>query len=179
MEDRWNVSTGNARYLDFPVTNIQGNASTVAKERPFSVSTYYNNYWLPVEYGIGIDEYNCFNSDLSETGDPVQRWRFAGAQLEIWPIPNTAQTLRLSGVRELNPLLADTDTADLDDLLLSAVCGWRETTEAKTGKLAGESQLAERAPFAKGSLSQEKQDFILGGGMKQEDGRVIRVVVAK
>jgi hypothetical protein len=37
---------------------------------------------------------------------------------ELWPIPQTAQTIRFTGQRSLNPLVLDTDQADLDDILL-------------------------------------------------------------
>lgn len=37
---------------------------------------------------------------------------------ELWPIPQTPQTIRFRGERSLNPLALDTDMADLDDILL-------------------------------------------------------------
>lgn len=37
---------------------------------------------------------------------------------EVWPVPVTAQTMRFSGQRALNPLVADGDKADLDDMIL-------------------------------------------------------------
>lgn len=39
--------------------------------------------------------------------------------MEIWPIPVSAQTVRFTMQRLLNPLIADTDTADLDDIMLT------------------------------------------------------------
>lgn len=37
---------------------------------------------------------------------------------EVWPVPTTTQTIRFTGERLLNQLVNDTDTADLDDVLL-------------------------------------------------------------
>lgn len=38
--------------------------------------------------------------------------------MEIWPLPVSQQQMMFTGQRLLNPLEADTDTADLDDMLL-------------------------------------------------------------
>jgi hypothetical protein len=57
----------------------------------------------------------------------VERWQiFEGEQFEVWPIPSdNADTttlegrLRLTGIRDLRPLVADSDRADLDaDLIV-------------------------------------------------------------
>lgn len=39
--------------------------------------------------------------------------------MEIWPIPVSPQIVRFTCQRNLNPLISDTDTADLDDILLT------------------------------------------------------------
>jgi len=58
--------------------------------------------------------------------DPIQKWQLAtnsteGSnpdQVEIWPIPVAAQTVRFEGQRNVLTLSANSDKADLDDLLL-------------------------------------------------------------
>lgn len=90
------------------------------------VTTFYNNVYHPVIYGINEDELNAINASLGNRSDPIQRWRMATNvnevavpnQFEVWPVPNTAQTLRFTGERTLQTLTSDSHTADLDDMLL-------------------------------------------------------------
>jgi hypothetical protein len=90
--------------------------------------------WMPLENGISDGNYAAFDSDLDARGDPAQRWRIVEDEdgdeaIEIWPIPNTdfdSVTLegkvRVVGIRNLNPFVAESDTADLDDRLLVLHC---------------------------------------------------------
>jgi hypothetical protein len=60
---------------------------------------------------------------IDSTGDSFLTVPYAPVGLpaslfELWPIPQTPQTIRFRGERSLNPLAQDTDTADLDDILL-------------------------------------------------------------
>ncbi len=59
--------------------------------------------------------------------NPVQKWDIleetdfkgtATIKIEVWPIPAAADTLYLVGKRSLSALIADSDTADLDDQLI-------------------------------------------------------------
>lgn len=108
------------RYYDFPT--VQGYAFELGRE--ILAECYWSTYWNPVRMGINIADYNSLNPDLGVKVDPVRSWQLynsgpgAATQLEVWPLPATATTLRLTGQRALNPLVADTDTADLDDMLI-------------------------------------------------------------
>ena len=55
--------------------------------------------------------------------DPVQRWDVkdtgTGAQIEVWPIPaSNGGSLRFTGIRNLAPLIQNSDTMDLDDQMV-------------------------------------------------------------
>lgn len=82
--------------------------------------------WRPLVPGIGGPEYSCWNSDLNERAWPPRKWNIhEGEEIEIWPISDKnaeADTrdgyLKFTGIRDLKPLVADTDRADLDDRMI-------------------------------------------------------------
>lgn len=82
-------------------------------------------YW-----GIDAGHYAAFDSDLGARAWPIQRVQITeDEQLEVWPIPEqdfNATTLegriKITGIRQLRPLIADSDRADLDDRLLVLHC---------------------------------------------------------
>jgi hypothetical protein len=97
-------------------------------ERIETAEFKWGNRWDKVRYGIEHGHYNQWDSDSDTRSWPILRYEAYGdvaGQLEVWPVPSqngTASTgegtLRFSGVKNLNPLNAKTDTADLDDQLL-------------------------------------------------------------
>lgn len=101
-----------SRYYDLPVD--PGRIETVHVK--------WSNGWLPLEYGIGPEQYNQFQGDETKRFEPALRWKHyteSGEQFEVWPVPSTAtQIVRFRGVRNLSALVAGTDTADLDDHLI-------------------------------------------------------------
>lgn len=124
---QWDVSVvGGTRYVTFPSADIRGMAGIINFGRTAKVDVFYNNYYRCVEHGIGPAEYNWKNSDLDERIDPIQRWQTStnvddtanDNEFEVWPIPVTTQTMRFVGQRELRAFTADSDTCDLDHLLL-------------------------------------------------------------
>lgn len=87
--------------------------------------------WRPLGYGITGSHLTIYDSNLNATGWPVMYWeRSEEDQVEVWPIPDQSGTtdqdsetyqegyLKFTGIRNLNPLVADADRADLDDRLL-------------------------------------------------------------
>ena len=127
LKRQWDVSADSGdRYIDLPTADIRGVASTPNFERPCKVDVFYNEFYNVLCYGIGPREYNYQNSDLDERLDPIQRWQVAtntgeaanDDQIEIWPIPDTTQTLRFVGQRQVNAFAVDADKCDLDHLLL-------------------------------------------------------------
>lgn len=103
------------RYYDVP--------ENMNLERIQSVDIKWGGRWVPVHRGIGVEQYNHYDSDIDARADPVIRWDVkdtgAGAQIEVWPVPATdGGMLRFTGIRKLNPLIENSDIADLDDQVL-------------------------------------------------------------
>ena len=108
------------RYYDVP--------AGITLERIESAKFKWGNMWSKVEYGIDPAHYNQWDSDRDIRSWPIQRYNAYGdvaGQIEVWPVPSNngnattrEGTLRLDGVKNLNPLTAKTHTADLDDQLI-------------------------------------------------------------
>lgn len=107
-----------SRYYDLP-TNL-------AFDRITEVRFLWNDIWSqdPLPFGIGLQDYNMYNSDLDVRQDPVQKWdlRDTGTslQFEVWPLPfsNSTNSLRFIGKRALRAFQNDSDLCDLDSELL-------------------------------------------------------------
>lgn len=90
------------------------------------IDIFTDGGWQEVKPGIGTAQYTTWNSDLDERNWPPRRWKIhEDGTVEIWPIPDQngdAATLegvlQFTGIRKLNPLVADDDRADLDDRVL-------------------------------------------------------------
>lgn len=90
------------------------------------IDIFLDGCWQPLSPGIGAEHYAAWNSERDERSWPPRRWRiYEDDMIEIWPIPDTdgnASTLegviKFTGIRELKPLVKDSDRADLDDRLL-------------------------------------------------------------
>ena len=106
-----NVAAGQ-RYYDVP--------SNLVFERIEKVETKHGEVWDRLHYG------NNHDSDRDIRSSPVRRFDAYGAnQIEIWPIPaenvnaaTGANSIRITGIRNLSALVSEGDTADLDDQLL-------------------------------------------------------------
>lgn len=86
------------------------------------VVVWYSGIAHAIPRGIVFSDYNMYAAGTR--AEPVLKWdvRATGndeVQIEVWPTPSTNnQKLQFSGIRNLNPLVADSDRADLDDQLL-------------------------------------------------------------
>lgn len=106
------------RYYNLPVD--------MTWERIERVEFKWGDRWQRLEYGIGLEHYNQYDSDLDIRSYPVYRYREAGGnQVELWPVPSengstTTHTgiVRFTGIRNLSPFIATADRADLDDQLI-------------------------------------------------------------
>ncbi len=107
------------RYYDLP--------PGLNLERVEEAHVYFGNLPRPIERHIKERDYAFFNSDNGIVADPVLKWdvRFIGTptggapQIEVWPVPaSNNQYIIWRGIRNLNPLIADDDRADLDDQLI-------------------------------------------------------------
>lgn len=109
--------TVGTQYYAFPSTLLDQ-----ARVKKPAFVKQINLFSYDVWFGIGQREYNAFNSAAGITGSPVRRWDMVmvnGAMMvEVWPVPNVAQTLMLDGTIPVTPMVADTDVCMLDDLLI-------------------------------------------------------------
>ena len=180
LEDRWDVAALAAtRYYLMPSVDVDGNSFTLDISREFKVYSLFNRVYHRLEYGISMENYNWLNSDLGLGVDPAQRWRWIqnsavpSQRFEIWPMPMTSgvQTIRFVGSRKLNPLVSDTDKADLDDELLALSVAVdlllkKEGREAQTRAIDAQRRLAQLR-----SAYPQKQPVpaIFGGGDDGEE----------
>jgi hypothetical protein len=144
-------------------------------ERIQKVDILSNGHWLPVDRGISLDQYNVQDSDEGLRSDPVSRWDVKdtgdGAQIEVWPIPATdGSTLRFTGIRKLRPLIANDDTADLDDQMVvnfvAADILAAEGNEAATTKLA---KAKSRMVTLQGRVTKSRTNTLSFAGRPSED----------
>lgn len=177
LRGRFDVSLQDGqRYYDIPVD----------PGRIEKVEYKYNDVWSPLPYGIGGPQLSSQDSDDDERSDPVQRWdHYKGDgthsqpdQFEVWPIPATdTGTVRFYGVQALGSLVADTDRAKLDDLLVvSMACLDLCAEEERERRLA---KFNAYYATLKRRYSGAPVSFVLGGGLGKEyfDPRTIRVAV--
>lgn len=136
----------------------------------------YNNIWHPIEYGIGPAQYNTFDSDRGVGTNPVVRWQHNGdGQFEVWPVPvDNNQVIRFRGTKKLAPLIAESDKADLDDVLLvlfaaAEILSRNQATDAPI-KMA---QATAHYNKLKG-LSLKNDRFLYGGG--NDKGERLRII---
>lgn len=102
------------RYYDLP--------EDLNFDRIETIKYKYNNVYTDLERGISFEDYSIFDSNNNERSSPALKWdvRYTDLteQLEIWPIPNENNLVYLRGTKELDPLIEESDRADLDDRLI-------------------------------------------------------------
>lgn len=107
------LAAGQYRY-DFP--------ADMDYENIRKVRTLDGNVWIPVDQGVDDRQYTHIDPESDERSSPVLRWDMidagAGDQIEVWPMPDSAGTLRLRGLRNRSDLVADDDRADIDSLVI-------------------------------------------------------------
>src|ERR1700749_4938110 len=164
------------RYYDMPIgLNL---------ERIEECHIWFGNLPRPIERGINERDYAYFNSDNGIVADPVLKWDVTAingpAQIEVWPVPaSDNQFLIWRGIRNLNPLVADDDRADLDDqliVLLTAAEIMEKQGSASAGtlkKLANGRLVSMRARargagqryrLGMGAVNPGRPNKIVGGG---------------
>lgn len=95
-------------------------------DRIETLSLFSDGGWHDLSANINPEHLTTYNSDLDERAWPPARWQLHEAEdIEIWPVPDrdvNAETmdgtLRFSGIRDLAPLVEDSDRADLDDRII-------------------------------------------------------------
>jgi len=152
------------RYYDLP--------SDIVFERIERVEFKHGDYWEKMEYGIGADQYNQYDSDRGITSSPIQRYdTYENNQIEMWPIPAVNSTdstkngmVRLHGIKNLGGLINETDKADLDDQLI-VLYGAAEML-ARQKQADSQNKLAQaQAHYSRLKARLAKTEtFVIGGG---------------
>lgn len=120
------------RYYDplAAVTESSAEKADLTIDRVERVEVKSDGVWLPLCPGIGPEHYAAHDSALDQRSWPPRRWVLSeDEEIEIWPVPDQNATpedqnglLRLTGIRNLRPLVDDNDKADLDDRMLVLFC---------------------------------------------------------
>lgn len=139
VERSINLSAGQ-RHYDFP-TDLDFDNIQVAKYK-------YGNVYTELTRGITFDDFSTFDSNNDERSSPALKWDVrntgSGEQLEIWPIPNEANTVHFFGTKKLSPLIQESDRADLDDRLIVLFAAAEILARQKSKDAQAKAQQAER-----------------------------------
>lgn len=137
-----------------------------------------------LRWGVTAGDLAAHDSELDHRAWPVRAVQFSeDEQLEVWPIPdqNADDTtrdgyIRVTGIRKLKPLVADSDRAELDDRLLILHCAaeYLASTGAKDAQLKLDQANALYAKLRGGLMPSNKIRMFGGRG----DGRIQRVPLA-
>lgn len=160
-----------SRYYDFP--------TDIDIDRIEKIEIKYGSIWQPVSYGFDESFFAIHDSDEDQRSDPVERWReYSASQFEVWPMPatngdatNLDRYLRVTGISNLSALVAESDTADLDDRLIvlyaaAEVLARQKATDAQAKlELANRhyarirGRLGKRAIFGLGATDDQDGDY--------------------
>lgn len=151
-------------------------------DRIVTTHVSFSEIWHPVDYGIGPNEYNQFDSARGQRTEPVLRWRhYEGNQFEVWPVPTTNnQKLRFKAVKKLGPLIADNDVATLDDNLIVLYAAAEFLTRAKAEDAQAKLASAVAHYNRLKGMGMKRDRFIYGGGIDRNErlrivgGRFVR-----
>lgn len=180
LKREWNVTlAGGASTFNQPVN---AGLEKINWERPVLLEAMYGQLWHKLEMGIGSQEYNV----LTEAQDPVQRYDFSadgadGDVIKVWPTPVSETSIRLTGQRRTRPLAADTDVADLDDLLLvfSVAADLAMEAEAKNAQYKLKQSTERLRQVLQTAPTRDDEPLVLGQCSTARDKkRLIPVIVA-
>lgn len=120
-------------------------------------------HWRGLSYGVGPSEWNRYDPRKDERADPVRAWQRTGeGMIEVWPVPESPQTLRFEGMPVPKTLTADSDVVDLDANVLALFA-------------AGEWLLKQGANDAEMKMQQAQQLYTRLKGNQSESNPVFSV----
>lgn len=134
--DRDITLTNGQRYYAFP--------TDIAYDRVTCTHVKYSNSWRPLEYGVTVKDYNYIDSDTDSRQSPALKWKhYEENMLEVWPIPaDSEMIIRFSGIKNLKPLIMDTDICDLDDKLIVLYAAAEMLAHTKSADASAKLSLA-------------------------------------
>lgn len=112
----------------------------IAIDRILSLAVRDGSEWSALTPGISDELYAATDSDAGQRDWPVRHWRISeDEQIEVWPVPSrNAETLdgalRVRGIRNLRPFVADSDICDLDDRLIVSFAAAEELAAQSPAK---------------------------------------------
>lgn len=165
MRVRRDISTvADERIYDWP--------ADLAFDRATHAWVQWGNEWRLLSPGIDESHYNHLAPGVKQ--DPPRQWdRTEDNKIELWPTPATAMTFRLCGIKSLSPLVADGDTADLDDVLLYLLAAAELLALQKAPDAGAKLTAANRRRNALiGSGDKKRSYSFLSGQMRGFGGRV-------
>lgn len=145
-------------------------------DRIEQIEVRYGNDWFTLGDGITAVQYSMWDSDLDIRSWPVERWQiYEDEQIEMWPIPaNNYDSvtldgrLKVTGIRQLSPLVADDDRADLDDRLITLYAASEELQGRSSADAALKLAMAQQRERDLVGNNSKIKSFSLGGPPKME-----------
>jgi hypothetical protein len=157
-------------------------------ERIQKVEFRADEVYHPLMWGIDAEHYAAWDSELDQRTWPPRRVKITeDEQLEIWPISDTdfnpvslESRIKITGIRNLRPLVAEDDVADIDDRLLVLHCA-AEMLAASGAKDAQIKIDQATALYAKlrGNLMPRKKFRMFGVGRQDRPERVPLAIYKK
>ena len=173
------------RYIDVQAgQRYYAMPEDLAIDRVQRIEGRFDNVYCTLKPGIYAENYSAYDSEKDERQWPVQRWQITeNEQLEVWPIPDAnfdSNTLdgriKITGIKNLRPLVAMSDRADLDDqlIVLHAAAEYLAATGAKDAQVKMDKATATYAKL-RGHLQARKVFSMFGVGQSR---RVRKVPIA-
>jgi hypothetical protein len=143
----------------------------------------FGGMWMPLCFGINERDYSIFDPRIDSRSWPIQKWDVAEdpadsggtvdgrGMIEVWPLPsdsgvvggNLEGNLRLSGVRNLNPLNVDADRCDLDSDLIVLYAAAEILARDRKDDAQAKLQMAQQIFMQLRGSADKKRTFKLGG----------------
>jgi hypothetical protein len=189
LEHRWDAAVAaGQQFVAIPTADARGQNCNINFERPVLVERYYNTIYDEISYGIGAEEYNVSNIVKGQSNDPIQKWRMASNsdesanadQIEVWPVPVSAQTIRFTAQRKVYTVATDNDKFDLDDLMIALLVAGEKLTRSNQAdgdlKLKKGQRLLERL---RQHYPVRARTIVLGGDsdVRRERKRLVPLIV--
>lgn len=189
LKDEWegtSVAGATGRFVDFPSVDVNGVTAAINFDRPLLANVRFSSRWNPLGYGIGLEEYNTWDSAAGEAQDPMLKWAYKkgdSSMFEVWPLGATAQTIRFCGQRKVNSLrtagtIDATKTLDLDDRLVAySIAVDFLLSREDVGAKAVQEKLGALWQVLRSAESKSTTNFTVGGASNQQQKRVIPITV--